>query len=214
MGRKPNPEVRERILKEAEHAIHLRGYHHTTMDDIALQCKMSKANLFHHYTSKEDLGLAVLDAKILDYRRKRLDPLCGHENPVAGVEKMFSAAQALFEGNGCRAGCFIANIALEMGDVNEAFRARAGLFFLEWSKRLAERLSLAKKTGFFGPALDARAAAEAVVSLYEGAVILARSQRDPSVFARVGRAAASLLEQHKTGTRRIKSMGPKTPCGC
>ncbi len=214
MGRKADPAARERLLAEAEHIIHLRGYHRTSMDEIAESCGMSKANLFHYYKSKEDLGLAVLDAKISDYQKRRVSPLCDCLDPVSAVEKMFENAAKLFRANGCKAGCFVANIALEMSDVNDVFRQRAGLFFKEWSRRVAERLANAQKEGFFGRSLDPRSAAESVVSLYEGAVMLARTQRDPSIFARVGRAAASLLEQHKLVTRRHKTMGPKTPCGC
>ncbi|HVC08535.1 MAG TPA: TetR family transcriptional regulator C-terminal domain-containing protein [Elusimicrobiota bacterium] len=214
MGRKADPAARERVLAEAEHIIHLRGYHRTSMDEIAESCGMSKANLFHYYKSKEDLGLAVLDAKISDYQKRRVSPLCDCLDPVSAVEQMFQNAAKLFRANGCKAGCFVANIALEMADVNDLFRKRAGLFFKEWAGRMAERLGAAQKSGFFDAALDPQAAAESVVSLYEGAVMLARTQRDSSIFARVGRAAASLLEQHKSGTRRHKAMGPKTPCGC
>ncbi|MDE2313463.1 MAG: helix-turn-helix transcriptional regulator, partial [Elusimicrobia bacterium] len=42
MGRKADPAARERLLAEAEHIIHLRGYHRTSMDEIAESCGMSK----------------------------------------------------------------------------------------------------------------------------------------------------------------------------
>jgi AcrR family transcriptional regulator len=214
MGRKADPQIRERILQEAEHLIHLRGFHGTTMDDIAKSCKMTKANLFHHYESKEDLGLAVLDSKIGDYRRGRMDPLCGCDDPLEAVDRLFREAGKFFGGNGCKAGCLVANIALEMSDINEGFRKRASGFFAEWAKGVAECLAAAKARGYFGATLDPKAAAEAVVSLYEGGVMLSRAHRDPSVMGRVGKAARQLLSQHlRQRARRIK-MGPKTPCGC
>ena len=46
-----------------------------------------------------------------------------------------------------------------------------------------------------------------------GAILLARTHRDSSIFRRVGRVARSILEQHQQN-RRNNTMGPKTPCGC
>jgi TetR/AcrR family transcriptional repressor of nem operon len=214
MGRKPNPEVRERILQEAEHLLHLRGYSNTCLDDIAKSCKMTKANLFHHYGCKEELALAVLDAKILDYQERRVSPLCAEGDPADAVSSMFSEAAKHYSGNGCKAGCFVANIAMEMSDVNELFRKRTSLFFKGWADNMAECLKKCKDRGDFAETLEPKAAAEAIISLYEGAVLLARTHRDPSVFTRVGKLARTLLDSHKCRPRRKTTMGPKTPCGC
>ena len=214
MGRKPDPAVRALILEQAEQLIHLRGFHSTSLDGIAKKCRMTKANLLHHYGSKEELGLAVFDAKIKDYRKRRVDPLCCRRDPVANVGRLFEEAARFYEGNGCQGGCLVGNIALEMSDLDEAFRRRAGLFFSEWAKGMAACLSRAKKEGDFGRGLKPKAAAESIVALYEGAIMMARATRDASVFRRVGRVARSILEQHRRVQRRSDAMGPKTPCGC
>lgn len=197
MGRRPDPAVKERIVKEAEHLLHLRGYHATGMEEIARCCGMTKANLFHHYDSKEALALAVLDAKIADYKKRRLGPLCDCVDPIEAVACLFEDCEAFYKGNGCKAGCFVANIAAEMTDASERFRKRVGAFFYEWVQGLAARFERAKEEGFFKPSLDSRSSAEAILSLYEGAILLARTSRDPSVFSRVGKVARSILEPHK-----------------
>lgn len=201
-------------MQQAEHLIHLRGYNATTLDEIARSCKMTKANLFHHYTCKEQLALAVLDAKIRDYQENRVSPLCAEGDPADAVSAMFNEAGKHFSGNGCKAGCFVANIAIEMSDVNELFRKRTSLFFKGWADNMAACLKKCKDNGGFDKALDPMSAAEAIISLYEGAVLLARTHRDPSVFGRVGKLARQLLDSHKIATRRNTTMGPKTPCGC
>lgn len=198
MGRKPSVETPQRILAQAEHQFHLSGYHGTSMEDIARACEMTKANLFHHYGSKEDLALAVLDDKIASYTLKRVEPLCCPQDPVKAVGCLFSDAGKFFDGIGCKAGCFIANIGLEMADVNEHFRKRVGEFFAQWSRGMADALRQAQKEGRFSPAMDVDACAEAVLALYEGAVMLARTRRDATVFDRVGKQARQMLEQYKT----------------
>jgi TetR/AcrR family transcriptional repressor of nem operon len=214
MGRRANPAIRERILLQAEHLIHLQGYNATALDQIARSCKMTKANLFHHYGCKEELALAVLDDKIRDYRENRVNPLCAEGDPAEAVGAMFAQAGRHFTGNGCKAGCFVANIAIEMSDVNELFRKRTSEFFKSWAESMAACFQKCKDNGAFEESLDPRAVSEAIISLYEGAVLLARTHRDPSVFGRVGKLARSLLDQHKNPNRRNTTMGPKTPCGC
>ncbi len=213
MGRKPDLAVRDRILREAEHVIHLKGFGAASMDEIAKACGMTKANLFHHFGSKSDLALAVLDFKIEEFSRK-VGPLCAQAAPERSVEKMFEDAADFFDGIGCKAGCFVGNIALEMSDRDEAFRERVGRFFSRWTDSMAECLERAKSSGYFASGMDARACAEAVAALYEGTIMLARCRRDAGVFRRVAGVARSILEQHKTANRRDDAMGPKTPCGC
>lgn len=197
MARKSDPAVRERILQEAEHIIHLKGFNAARLDDIAKACGMSKANLVHHYGTKSDLALAVLDFKIAEFKARKVAPLCCQEAPEAAVERMFREAECFFDGNGCKAGCFVGNIALEMSDMDEAFRGRVAAFFDAWAKDLASCLEKCRARGHFAKTLDPRGTAEAVVALYEGAIMLARSRRDATVFGRVGRIARQILEQHK-----------------
>ena len=158
---------------------------------------MTKANLFHHYGSKLQLALAVLDFKIADFRSRKVEPLCAHAAPEKAVEMMFDEGAKFFQGIGCKAGCFVGNIALEMSDHDEAFRERVGSFFAEWAAGIAECLEKCKKAGYFKPSLDSKAAAESIVAMYEGAIMLTRSQRDSKIFKRVGGIARSVLEQHK-----------------
>ncbi len=180
--------TRKLILEQAEHLIHVQGYRGTSLDEIAKRCRMTKANLLHHYKSKEELGLAVLDFKADCYRKNCLEPLFAEgKTAEQAIRDVFDQAACFFKGNGCKAGCFIGNIALEMSDVDTRFRERAGAFFAEWSGAL-ERLMDAE-----GGNGAAKAAAESILALYEGAHMLARTQRDPSVFDRARDTALSLV---------------------
>ena len=199
MARKPDMAVRERILQEAEHVIHLKGFNHACLDEIAEACGMTKGNLIHHYGSKTELALAVLDYKIKEFQSRKVEPVCAQAVPEDAVEEMFAAAERVFDGNGCKAGCFVGNIALEMSDLDETFRLRVAGFFDEWADGMAACLERCKAKGYFASSLDSRASAEAIVALYEGSIMLARSRRDAKVFGRVGKVARQILEQHKAG---------------
>ena len=98
-------------------------------------------------------------------------------------------------------GVMLNKLGYEVGlapDCDEAFRERVGGFFAEWAASIADCLERLKKSGYFRETLDSKAAAEAIVAMYEGAIMLTRSQRDANIFKRVGVIARSVLEQHKT----------------
>lgn len=209
MARKADPELRRKIIEQAEHLIHLSGYHRTSLDEIAKACSMTKANLFHHFLSKEELGLAVLESKMADYRSRRVGPLCGCGDPILAVQKMFQDCARFYDGNGCRAGCFVGNIALEMSDINEVFRKRVGAFFESWVKDLTCCLDRAKKAGQFSEGFNSRAGAETILALYEGAVMQARTRRDASIFLRVGLMARKLLESQRKTVAKRRKHGPQ-----
>lgn len=63
---------REAILSVAKIQFAEQGYHGTTLSKIATHAKVCKANIFHHFRSKEELYLAVLK----DYC-EQLNPLRG-----------------------------------------------------------------------------------------------------------------------------------------
>jgi AcrR family transcriptional regulator len=73
-------ERRRQIVEEAYRLFATRGYHGSSLRDVAAAAGMSQSNLLHHFGSKEELLLAVLE---------RRDDLGGTEVPgteVPGTE--------------------------------------------------------------------------------------------------------------------------------
>jgi AcrR family transcriptional regulator len=53
--------TREEILEAAAQIFSQKGYHGTSMQDIALAVNLQKASLYHHISSKQELLLALLN---------------------------------------------------------------------------------------------------------------------------------------------------------
>ena len=52
---------RESILEAAAQIIREKGYHATSMSDIAHAVDLRKASLYHHVESKQEILVALLD---------------------------------------------------------------------------------------------------------------------------------------------------------
>ncbi len=62
--RRPSPERRDQILREAARCFGTRGFRGTTTRDIAAAVGITEAALYRHYPSKEAIYVALLDERM------------------------------------------------------------------------------------------------------------------------------------------------------
>lgn len=80
------------VLDAAADSFVARGYHATTMRDIAARAHLSVPGLYHHYPSKQHMLVAVLDATVGDLRwRMDAADAEGADDPVRRLELLVSA---------------------------------------------------------------------------------------------------------------------------
>ena len=74
-------ESRQEILRVAARLFQQRGYHATSMNDVAAALKLSKGGLYHHFQSKDEI-LFELMSHALDITEQRvLDPVRSIPDP-------------------------------------------------------------------------------------------------------------------------------------
>jgi AcrR family transcriptional regulator len=64
--------TRDEILKASAHIFSQQGFHAASMQDIAEAVSLQKASLYHHFPSKQDILVALLD-RALDIIIERLE---------------------------------------------------------------------------------------------------------------------------------------------
>jgi len=69
---KDHSEKREQILAAAAKVFARDGYDRTSVDKVAQACQISKANIYHYYSSKDEILFAILDT----YLRGLRDRIC------------------------------------------------------------------------------------------------------------------------------------------
>jgi len=66
-GQAQSQDSRDEILKAAIRLFATRGFHETSMSEVAREAKVSKALIFWHFKTKEELFLAVLNKLLEPY---------------------------------------------------------------------------------------------------------------------------------------------------
>jgi len=178
--------TREAILKAASRLIHVHGYNHTSLDDVLRESGVGKGNLYYYFKSKEDLGYAILDQIIGSFLERMLEPCFADPEGQAlaqircFLDRLLEAQRA---GN-CVGGCPLGNLAAELSDVHEGFRARLDSVFGAWRERLTEVLRTAQSRGTVDGTCRPEAVADFLVASLEGAILLTKLTKDIAVMER------------------------------
>jgi TetR/AcrR family transcriptional regulator, transcriptional repressor for nem operon len=202
MTARPNPARRERILQEAEQLFFARGLKGVSMDEVAAAADVKKANLFHYYPSKEALEVAVLDRFSASLRERVAEQFAAEGlDPIAAVALMFEEAAKGMRRRRCRGGCFAGNLAQEASDHRESVRTRVATLLRFWVAAVADLLERGRASGFFRRELKAVRSAEAILSLFEGALLFSKASRQPAAIDSAREMAVSYLQAFRTVPR-------------
>ncbi|ACB95887.1 TetR/AcrR family transcriptional regulator [Beijerinckia indica] len=166
------------ILAAAEVLFRTKGYHATSMSDVAEQCQIQKAALYYHFASKEALALAVM-AKVQAYFDKVVFGFA-YDKDMPRSERLAKLAQNLAAYYSAdTGGCLFAGFAVEELADTPAFHAPIQHYFKSWTKA-CETL--------FAEVYDsesARTLAENFVADLQGALVMMRVTRQATYLQRL-----------------------------
>ncbi|MDT0306689.1 ScbR family autoregulator-binding transcription factor [Streptomyces sp. DSM 44917] len=153
--------TRAEILRAAGELFAQHGYHATSVQDVADRTGMTKGAVYFHFSSKEELALALATA-----HSASLPPLI-REVQAKGLDALHTAEEILN-----RACVSLQNDPVTRAVAQLQFERPAipglPLPHAEWTKLLAALLTLAKFNGELREGVDPEAAARALVAALLG----------------------------------------------
>ena len=186
-------EARQRIVETAERLFYAEGVRAVGIDRIIAESEVAKMTLYNHFSSKDDLILAVLQ-----YREEKFGGMFEKwmqrhvKKGMGRLEAFFAALKDWFESPGFR-GCAFINASVELADADHA----ASQFSAEHKTRFHEMLTdiITETSG-----AKAAAIAPAIALMVEGAIVTAVMEQtsDPADVAK--EAALALVS--KTSRKR------------
>jgi TetR/AcrR family transcriptional repressor of nem operon len=180
--------TRDRILEKAARLFALKGYHATRLEEIQGAAEVTTGAFFHHFRSKEDLGLAVLD-RHMENRRRALDeiegqlPPCRAGDPLGAVCRRLDAVHAMVRRRRHQGGCVIGNLSTALSDTHDGFRRRLADCFDEMAREFKPHLDAAALQSARGRRVDTWELARYIVAVIEGSIMLTRTQQDKHMMA-------------------------------
>ncbi|QDU92608.1 TetR/AcrR family transcriptional regulator [Lignipirellula cremea] len=188
-------DARQRMVETAERLFYAEGIRAVGIDRIIAEAEVAKMTLYNHFSSKDDLILAVLK-----YREEKFDSLFEkwmERHIKAGMDRLeafFAALKDWFESPGFR-GCMFINACVELADAGHEgsqFSAQHKERFHTMLREIIDETAGAKV---------AETTAPAVSLLVEGAIVTAVMEQS-SKPADLARDAALALVSKTSRKRR------------
>ena len=172
-------DTRATLLTKAEALVRGRGYSGFSYADLADAVGIRKASIHHHFPTKTDLALALLDS----YSERYADALDGIlASSQNGVDRVLAYSDLYLGGVEQGLGCLCAALASEHDTLPPQLRANLGRFFAEHIGWLARVLAEGRANGTVRAELEPASSARMIVATLEGALMMERFVDGPAGF--------------------------------
>jgi TetR/AcrR family transcriptional repressor of nem operon len=173
--------TRQRILDAAERLVIDNGYAATSVDQVIAESGTSKGSFFHHFSSKADLAVALVEryaaADIAHLEDAATYAASTSEDPgeqvIAFVRAFEEGADELMS---AQSSCLYISVLTERQLAQQGTTEPIVRAIVAWRERLASLLSEA--FAGYPEKLNMEALADHVFVTFEGAFLLARSTGD------------------------------------
>jgi AcrR family transcriptional regulator len=191
--------ARDRLLEAADELFYEHGVHTVGIDRVIEQAGVSKASLYKVFGSKDELVRSYLERRHASRQERILAAIALHQTPRDRLLGVFDVLAASSAEPGFRGCAFVnASAEAEPGGTVEAASDQS---------RAWQRSLFAELAGAAG-ATDPEGLARQLTMLYDGAMVAARMDRDPTAAATARTMAAALLDA-STPAASGRAAGPQ-----
>lgn len=189
-------ERRDAIVDAAAGLMYERGVRATSLEEILDAAGAGKSQLYHYFSSKDDLAAAVLE--------HQLSQVLGQQQGFrletwSGLRSWFDALVAGQEARDFN-GCPFGSLAIEMSAMSEELRARVADAFLQWQTSLAEAFEEMRRRGLIRKGAVPGELADMTLAAIQGGYLLSSAERDP----------APMVQSLKLALAHLRSWRPET----
>ena len=175
------PNLRENILAAGLATLHGRGFNATSVQDITQAAGAPKGSFYNHFSSKEELGAAVVEQYALRAAKQLAILADANIEPLARIRRYFEVMIASVRFPGAP-GCLLGNFGAELSNQSPAIRERVSAAFEGWTAALAKVVEEAQNKGELKANLPAKPIAAFVIDSWEGAVLRAKVEQSPAAL--------------------------------
>lgn len=156
------------------------GYNDLGIQAVLKETGMPKGSFYHHFASKEDFALQVVD-RYMNEVHQGLDASLGDRSlaPLTRVRRFFEMTRDKYQEDGYL-GCMLGGLGQELSGVSPVFQEEIEACFGTIADRIASCLEEAQASGDLPQDSDPRHLANLIVNCWEGAALRSRLRRDPA----------------------------------
>ncbi len=181
---KRNPAAtRERLVSAAVGLILRQGFAATSVDQICAEAGVTKGGFFHHFGSKDAVGLAAAQGWFDHVTAVYTEALQGADpDPLEQLHAFFDALDGFTRDPGRLCACVVGMLSQEMALVHPGFQSAAAVHFTAWTEGVKKLLVAAREKHPPVIDFDPERVAWFVNSLWQGSIVVAKSVQSAPMF--------------------------------
>ena len=182
------PSARDKLLEAAVQVVRQKGYAATTVDDLCKAAGVTKGAFFHHFDSKEDLGVAAAQ-HWNDFASAffKSAPYHAHSDPLDRVLGYVDFRRQIIQGKIEEFTCLVGTMVQEAYETSPRIRQACDQSISNHAAVLAQDIAAAKKLHVPDATWSPEEVALFTQVVVQGSFIIAKAKHGPEA------AEASLL---------------------
>lgn len=196
MLKQRNPDqTRYDLLQAAMQEIYQYGYKGASLNRILDRTSVTKGALYHHFSTKQALGYAVVDELIAQYMDQFwITPLNNCHDPLTATWEAIQQTYRDHSESFVQFGCPLNNLSQEMSATDEGFRTRINTLHERWEQALASALQRGKALGLVKPEVETVPTALFIVASVDGCIGIAKTKQCHETLATCNKALFTYLQ--------------------
>jgi TetR/AcrR family transcriptional regulator, transcriptional repressor for nem operon len=185
---------RNRVIEVAANLFLEKGFAYTSMDELVRVSKVSKSNVYYHFSNKDELLVSVVDYWITIYNHALEEVLNQQQFSVEQrvIQFLTHLSQGV-EGREYKGGCPFITLAIQCPTQAIHLKERIGSFFGELQTKVSRLISQGIEQGEFRPAIQPDEAAALFITNLEGSLFMAETQKDATIITKTAQHFMKLL---------------------
>jgi TetR/AcrR family transcriptional repressor of nem operon len=177
-------DARARLLDAALAVIRTKGYSATSVDELCAAAGVTKGAFFHHFKSKDELGVAAADHwSATTGALFAAAPYHGHRDPLDRVLAYVDFRKGLLRGGVPEFTCLVGTMVQETYETRPAIRLACERSITGHAATLEADIEAAMRARNMAPAWTAKSLALHTQAVIQGAFILAKATGGAKVAA-------------------------------
>ncbi|MGB5708402.1 MAG: TetR/AcrR family transcriptional regulator [Arenicellales bacterium] len=192
----PPENTRDKILYAAFCEVHLNGFQAASIQNIINSAGVTKGALYHYFSSKDEIGYALLDEIFTQYIENTfIEVMRDTDDPIAVLVKHLNETGAQMSEEDIALGCPLDHFSQEMAPIDTEFQKRLDHLYKKKHTALVDALKRGQEAGNVTRDVAAESIAMMINATMQGCMAMAKNSRSLEMLMQCGAGLIHYLEQ-------------------